>query len=144
MLAPQTDLSLVEVQDTSGRDLIDVTIVDIAVGNSTEAAETWVQPGGATMDYLLRGTRYAANITFKNAGTGFSSVDAIGTLEAVHPIGFVMQTWTFNLSLAGGQQDVQIIEWTPDAAHSIVDPDGTLHGGIICLLYTSPSPRDRG
>jgi len=33
------------------------------------------------------------------------------------------------LSLAGGQQDVQIIEWTPNSAHSIVDDDGTLHGG---------------
>ena len=132
MFAPQTDLtSTDEVQETSGRDLIDVTIVDIAVGNSTEAAETWMQPGGATMDYLIRGTRYAANITFKNAGTGFSAVDAIGTLEAIHPIGHVMQSWTFNLSLAGGQQDVQLIEWTPNAAHSILDPDGTLHGGII-------------
>ena len=132
LLAPQVELSSLAVdQDTSGRDLIDVTIVAIAVGNSTDAAQTWIQPGGETMDYLLRGTRYAANITFKNAGTGFSSVDAIGTLEAIHPIGFVMETWSINLSLAGGQQDVQIIEWTPDAAHSIVDDDGTLHGGII-------------
>ena len=108
-----------------------MTIVDIAFGNSTEVAETWVQPNGDSVDYLLRGTRYAANVTFKNAGTGFSSVDAIGTLEAIHPIGFVIETWTFNLSLAGGQQDVKIIEWIPDAAHSILDDDGTLHGGII-------------
>ncbi|MDE0707766.1 MAG: hypothetical protein OSB33_02335 [Candidatus Poseidoniales archaeon] len=132
LVAPQAELSSLEIeQETGGRDLIDLTIVDIAVGNSTEAAETWIQPNGASMDYLLKGTRYAANITFKNAGTGFSAVDATGTLQAVHPIGFVIQTWHFNLSLAGGQQDVQIIEWTPDAAHSIVDDDGTLHGGII-------------
>ena len=132
MLAPQAELSpLVSEQETGGRDLIDLTIVDIGVGNSTEVAETWIQPNGDSLDYLLRGTRYAANITYKNAGTGFSSVDAIGTLEAIHPIGFVMKSWSFNLSLAGGQQVVQIIEWTPDAAHSIVDDDGTLHGGII-------------
>ena len=121
----------IEEQETNGRDLIDLTIIDIAVGNSTQAAETWVQPNGDSADYLIRGIRYAGNITFKNAGTGFSAVDAIGTLEAIHPIGFTIQSWTFNLSLAGGQADVQIIEWTPSAAHSIVDDDGTLHGGII-------------
>ena len=132
MLAPQTELTpQIEEQETNGRDLIDLTIIDIAFGNSTESAETWTQPNGDSMDYLLRGTRYAANITFKNAGTGFSSVDAIGTLEAIHPIGFIIQTWSFNLSLAGGQADVKVIEWTPNSAHSIVDDDGTLHGGIV-------------
>ena len=47
MLVPQAELSsLAGDQDTSGRDLIDVTIVDIAVGNSSDAAQTWIQPGG--------------------------------------------------------------------------------------------------
>ena len=44
LLVPQDELSSLAVQDTSGRDLIDVTIVDIGVGNSSDAAETWIQP----------------------------------------------------------------------------------------------------
>ena len=65
-LVTETGLSpSIEDHETAGRDLIDLTIVDIAVGNSTEAAETWIQPNGDSADYLIRGTRYAANITFK-------------------------------------------------------------------------------
>ena len=120
----------IKPSETAGRDLIDLTIVDISIGNTTQPSETWTQSDGSMIDYILRGNRYETSITFKNAGTGFSDVDAIGVLEAVHPIGFVIESWSFNLSLAGGQQDVQIVEWTPEAAHSIVD-NGDLHGGVI-------------
>ena len=132
MLVVQDELPSLEIdQDTSGRALLDWTITDITVGNATEQAETWEQPDTTSMDYLLRGTRYQVGITFKNAGTGQFAASAVGTLDIVHPIGFVIDSWSFNLSLQGGEADVQIIEWTPDSAHSILDDDGTLHGGII-------------
>ena len=119
-----------EASETAGRDLIDLTIVEISIGNTSQPSETWTQSDGSMIDYIIRGNRYETSVTFKNAGTGFSNVDAIGVLEAIHPIGYVINSWSFNLSLAGGQAVVKIVEWTPDAAHSIVD-NGDLHGGII-------------
>ena len=132
MMVVQDELTSQETeQETAGRALLDWTITDITVGNSTEAAESWVQPDGSALDYLLRGTRYEVGITFKNAGTGQFAASAVGTLDIVHPIGFVIDSWSFNLSMQGGQAESQIIEWIPDAAHSILDDDGNLHGGII-------------
>ena len=137
LMAPQDTLSSPNVeQDTSGRAAVDFTITDVAVGNSTEPAEIWEQPDGTSLDYMLRNVRYEVKITFKNAGTGSFARDSIGTLEAVHPIGFVMEGWTFNLTgqqgnMQGGQSREMIVEWTPDSAHSILDDDGHLHGGVI-------------
>ena len=137
LMTPQDTLSSPNVeQDTSGRAAVDFTITDVAVGNSTEPAEIWEQPDGTSLDYMLRNVRYEVKITFKNAGTGSFARDSIGTLEAVHPIGFVMEGWTFNLTgqqgnMQGGQSREMIVEWTPDSAHSILDDDGHLHGGVI-------------
>ena len=137
MMAPQETLSsATNEQDTSGRAAVDFTVIDVSVGNTTTPAETWDQPDGTSLDYMLRGVRYEVKITFKNAGTGSFARDSIGTLDAVHPIGFVMESWTFNLtgqqgSMQGGQQRQMIVEWTPEAAHSILDDDGHLHGGVI-------------
>ena len=102
MMAPQETLSsATNEQDTSGRAAVDFTVIDVSVGNTTTPAETWDQPDGTSLDYMLRGVRYEVKITFKNAGTGSFARDSIGTLDAVHPIGFVMESWTFNLT---GQQ----------------------------------------
>ena len=132
MLATPQSLSSPEIeQETAGRALLDWTITDISVGNATEPAESWTQPDGSTIDYLIRGTRYEVGITFKNAGTGQFAASAIGTLDIVHPIGYIIDSWSFNLSMQGGQAEAQIIEWTPNAAHSILDDDGHLHSGII-------------
>jgi len=121
----------VEVENSAGRALVDFTIVDVDVGNASKPAETWGQPDGTTAGYLIRNTMYEVRITFKNAGTGLSSVEALGTLEIVHPIGYIIDSWSFNLSLAGNQESVQIVEWTPTASHSIAADNGTLHGGMI-------------
>ena len=70
LMTPQDTLSSPNVeQDTSGRAAVDFTIIDVAVGNSTEPAEIWEQPDGTSLDYMLRNVRYEVKITFKNAGT---------------------------------------------------------------------------
>ncbi|MDP6906560.1 MAG: hypothetical protein QF440_04000 [Candidatus Thalassarchaeaceae archaeon] len=120
---------------TEGRAQVDMTILDITAGNVSTPAEVWTQSSGTTQDYLIRNTLYEVTITFKNAGTGFSSVDSTGTLEIIHPIGFVMQMWEFNMSgqyaMAGGQTRTEVVEWTPTASHSYVDEIGDLAGGLI-------------
>jgi len=137
LVAPQAELSSLEIeQGTAGRASVDFIVEAVAVGNSTEPAETWEQPDGTTLDYLLRGIRYEVKVTFMNAGNGAQGQGSLGMLEAVHPIGFVMESWSFNMTdqqgqMQSGQRQDRIVEWTPDAAHSIVDDDGHLHGGII-------------
>jgi uncharacterized membrane protein len=119
------------VDETGGRAFLDLTVIDVGVGNATTSAQSWDQPDGTTVDYMLRNVMYEVRVTFKNAGTGISTVDAVGTLDIVHPIGHVMQSWSFNLSLAGGQAREELVEWAPSAAHSIADENGTLSGGLI-------------
>ncbi len=138
MLAPQDALNtpIIEQETTARADNVDFIVEDIAVGNTTEPAEVWEQPDSSSIDYLLRGTRYEVRITFMNAGIGSQGQGSFGTLQAVHPIGFVMESWEFNLTgqqdkMQGGQRKTLIVEWTADAAHSILDDDGHLHGGII-------------
>ena len=118
--------------NTGGRvDAVDFTIVAIDVGNSSVPAQTWTQPDTSTTDYLLRNVQYSVSVTFMQAGNGIQFYDAYGTLEVVHPIGFVVALWGFNLTMTGGQQTQVNVRWTPEAAHSSVDPNGLLSGGMI-------------
>ena len=117
--------------NTSGRDAVDFTIIKIEFGNASVPTQTWTQPDASEAEYLLRNVDYEVAVTFMQAGNSFSFTDAYATLEVVHPIGFIVTSWGFNLSMVGGQQSVETVTWTPDAAHSVVDVNGTLSGGMI-------------
>ena len=65
MMAPQETLSsATNEQDTSGRAAVDFTVIDVSVGNTPTPAETWDQPDGTSLDYMLRGVRYEVKVTF--------------------------------------------------------------------------------
>ncbi len=110
---------------------VDFTIIKIELGNASVPAQIWTQPDASTAEYLLRNVQYEVAVTFMQAGNGLVEVDAYATLEVVHPIGFVVTSWGFNLTMIGGQLSVETVTWTPDAAHSVVDENGTLSGGMI-------------
>jgi len=117
--------------ETSGRALVDFTVTQITFGNASAPTESWSQPNGTTTSYVLAASTIQLNATFQQAGQDFSTKDAVGTIEVWHPIGFLVQSWSFNLTLSGGQSTVESAEWTPAAAHSVLSDDGTLHGGYV-------------
>ena len=117
--------------DTSGRALVDFAATDVAYGNSTMPASQFTQPDGSTVDYMFARQVIELSFTFQNAGTRLDPANAVATMEVWHPIGFIVATWTANLSLSGGQSSIETVDWTPEAAHSHLSDDGTLSGGYI-------------
>ena len=131
LLAPPSPSdSPIETFDTSGRALVDFTVSDISFGNVSSAASMFTQPD-TSVDYIYVRETISLTFEFRNAGTRLDPADAVGTMEVWHPIGFVVESWTVNLSLAGGQSTVEPVDWTPMAAHSHLSDDGTLGGGYI-------------
>ncbi len=117
--------------DTSGRALVDFAATDVGYGNSTTPASQFTQPDGSVVDYMFARQVIELSFTFQNAGTRLDPANAVATMEVWHPIGFVVATWTANLSLSGGQSSIETVDWTPEAAHSHLSDDGTLSGGYI-------------
>ena len=117
--------------DTSGRALVDFAATDVAYGNSTAPASQFTQPDGSVVDYMFARQVIELSFTFQNAGTSLTPANAVLTMEVWHPIGFVVKSWTANISIAGGQSTIETVEWTPEAAHSHLSDDGTLSGGYI-------------
>ena len=118
-------------RQTSGRALVDFAVTGISVGNGTSPTSTWTQPDTSTVDYILATQAIELNVTYQQAGQDFSTKTAVATIEVWHPIGFQVTAWSFNLTLSGGQTGYRSVEWTADAAHSILDESGTLSGGYI-------------
>ncbi|DAC27674.1 MAG TPA: hypothetical protein D7H85_00815 [Candidatus Poseidoniales archaeon] len=132
LLAPPSPSdSPIDTFDTSGRALVDFTVSDISFGNVSSAASTFTQPNGSSVDYIYVRETIALSFEFRNAGTRLDPASAVGTMEVWHPIGFVVESWSVNLSLAGGQSTIESVDWTPAAAHSHLSDDGTLGGGYI-------------
>ncbi|MEC8979906.1 MAG: hypothetical protein VX433_07485 [Candidatus Thermoplasmatota archaeon] len=128
---PSPSNSPMETFDTSGRALVDFTVSDISFGNASSSASTFTQPDGSSVDYIYVRETIALSFEFRNAGTRLDPASAVGTMEVWHPIGFVVESWSVNLSLAGGQSTIESVDWTPMAAHSHLSDDGTLGGGYI-------------
>ena len=130
-LAPSSTLGDNPQLDTSGRALVDFAATDVAYGNSSFPASQYTQPDGSSVDYMFTRQDIELSFTFQNAGTRLDPASAVATMEVWHPIGFVVASWTANLSLSGGQSSIETVEWTPEAAHSHLSDDGTLSGGYI-------------
>ena len=64
------------------------------------------------------------------AGVDPSQVTTDAKLEVWHPIGVVINEWTFNITLAAGQSTKVDFVWTPSIAHSSLSDDGWLTGGV--------------
>ena len=67
------------------------------------------------------------------------------SVDIVHPVGFVMESFDFTTSpLTGGQSYNHIIEWTPTAAHSILNTStNDLTGGLIIRAVANFADDDK-
>ena len=111
----------------------DYRVTGISIGNTSKAADVWVQSNGTTVDYIFEGESIEVTMTIARGGSSFSGKTTDAMLQIVHPIGFVVETftWTSN-DLIGGQGDSASFVWTADAAHSILNTTtNDLSGGMI-------------
>jgi uncharacterized membrane protein len=111
--------------------LVDFTIQDMSFGNASAPIQSWTQSDGTEQQYAIRATPLQIEITFKQAGESLSTRTALASLQIWHPVGFMVEEWSVNLSLNGGQTFIFTKVWTPDASHSVLDDGGNLSGGYI-------------
>jgi len=109
---------------------VDFEVTGIEVGNSTVSPKVWDQPDSTTLEYMTKGETIQVNVTFQQMGVDPSPVTADAKLEIWHPIGVIIQEWTFNITLAAGQTVRVPFVWTPTIAHSSLSDDGFLSGGV--------------
>ncbi len=129
----------VGAQETSGRQTIDLELLSITVGNASKELAQWTQGDNSLATIAERGETYGIRISSKLL-TGPDEVDATVTLEVVHPLGVVAETHTRQIRFAGvGQAIYQDIQWTPEAAHSILSADGLVTGGWTLRATVSAS-----
>ncbi|MEE2630397.1 MAG: hypothetical protein VX492_06075 [Candidatus Thermoplasmatota archaeon] len=109
---------------------VDFEVTGIELGNSSLSPRTWVQPDSSTLEYMTKGETIQINVTFNQKGVDPSPITADAKLEIWHPIGIVINEWTFNITLAAGQSVRVPFVWTPSIAHSTLSEDGWLSGGV--------------
>ena len=88
-----------------------------------------------TLEYMTKET-IQVNVTFQQMGVDPSPVTADAKLEIWHPIGVIIQEWTFNITQQLDSQQVPFI-WTP-TAHSTLSDDGFLSGGVTSAVLSTP------
>ncbi|MDP6200494.1 MAG: hypothetical protein QF531_06935, partial [Candidatus Poseidonia sp.] len=123
----------------------DFTVKSISVGNATVTAEQWVQSDGNIMDYIFIGQSVEVTVSVQRYGTSAIQEEAPVSLDIVHPIGFVMESYSFDTPLmTGGQTYNHNLVWTPSAAHSILNTTtNDLSGGLILRAAVMFSGDDR-
>ena len=111
----------------------DYTVKSITVGNSSAPASQWVQSDGTVVDYIFIDQTVEVTISVQRFGGSAIPDEAPVALDIVHPIGFVMESFNFFTNpLTGGQSYNHIVEWTPTAAHSVLNTTtNDLSGGLI-------------
>jgi len=121
----------------------DYRVVSITLGNETNSSFEWTQPDGTTQEYLIKGQEVPVNVQVQRGGSSFTPKNAQVQLEFVHPIGFVIETHSWNTTgELGGQISLNSIPWSAMITHSILNTStNELSGGII-LRATVTNPDD--
>ena len=123
----------------------DFTVKSISVGNASTPAEQWVQSDGTVVDYIFMNQPVEITISVQRFGaSGIGDASPV-SVDIVHPVGFVMESFDFTTSpLTGGQSYNHIIEWTPTAAHSILNTStNDLTGGLIIRAVANFADDDK-
>ena len=109
----------------------DFSVIDISVNSS--AGNQWVQPDGSVITYIAKGDIVDISVEVKRGGNALTGSIANVTVEMVHPIGFVLNTTSWEtVPMLGSQSYIDSFVWEATVAHSILDVDtNELHGGII-------------
>ena len=123
----------------------DFTVKSISVGNASVPAQTWVQSDGSVVDYIFMDKTVEVTITVQRFGASGIGDEAPVSLDVVHPVGFVMESFAFTTTpLTGGQSFNQVVKWTPTAAHSILNTTtNDLSGGLILRASVTFDDDDR-
>ena len=111
----------------------DFRVTGISLGNASTSADTWVQSNGTTVDYIFQGQSIEVTMTIARGGSSLLAKTTDAMLQIVHPIGFVVETYTWTSSdMSGGQGDSASFVWTATDAHSILNTTtNDLSGGMI-------------
>lgn len=108
--------------------------------------EIWIQPDGAVQEYLIQNDNVEVTISvFKDGPVTGTQKQTDARLDIVHPIGFVIEsfTWTTEL-MAGGQEKEHTISWNPQEAHSVLNTTtNELTGGLILRASVNYTDDDR-
>ncbi len=130
---------------TAGGQNDDFRVSGISIGNGSVMPDTWVQSDGSTIDYIFELAPIEISMSIVRGGSSLSAKATNATLEVVHPIGFVMETYSWNSGdLIGGQGASVSYVWTPTAAHSILNTTtNDLSGGLILRATVSFPGDDR-
>ena len=123
----------------------DFTVKTISVGNASAPAEQWVQSDGTVVDYIFMEETIEITISVQRFGaSGIGDASPV-SVDIVHPIGFVMESFDFTTTpLTGGQSYNHLLEWTPSAAHSILNTStNDLSGGLIIRAATNFADDDK-
>ena len=107
-------------------------------------SDTFVRVGGATYDFQITGNTFLdGECTISDlTGTGTRVIVASATGVLSTPSDLKFASATSNLSL-GGSTSVSILSLFASSETYAFDIQHTAAGVLTCLLYTSPSPRDR-
>ena len=111
----------------------DFRVTQLTLGNASTSAEVWTQSNGTTIEYLFEGDTIEIGMEVQRGGGSFSGKDTAAMIQVVHPIGYVMETFSWTSGdLIGGQSDSALFVWTPTAAHSILNTStNDLSGGLL-------------
>ena len=123
----------------------DFTVKSITLGNASSPAEQWVQSDGTVVDYIFMNQAIEITVSVQRFGaSGIGDASPV-SVDIVHPVGFVMESFDFTTTpLTGGQSYNHIVEWTPTAAHSILDTStNDLTGGLVVRAVANFADDDK-
>ncbi len=139
-------LAVDDVTATSGRggSSDDYSVNTITIENATAVRE-WIQPDGSIVEYIAKGDSVEVSVEVKRGGSALSGSPATVTVDVVHPIGFVMNTTSWETTpLLGGQSYTDSFTWTATVSHSVLDVNtNELSGGIIIRAHVLNTADDR-
>ena len=119
----------------------DYSVTEISA-NSTSASH-WIQPDGTTVLYVTKGDIVDISVEIKRGGSSLQGANATVMVELVHPIGFVMNSTSWQTTpLLGSQSYTDSFQWEAFVAHSHLNVStNELSGGVI-IRATVMNPSD--
>jgi hypothetical protein len=134
------------VEATSGRggSSDDFSVSEIIIASSE--ANHWIQPDGSVVTYVSKGDLIDVSVEVRRGGGALQGSIATVTVEMVHPIGYIINSTTWQtVPMLGGQSYTDSFPWEAFIAHSILNVSSNeLSGGIIirAMVYNSADDRN--
>jgi uncharacterized membrane protein len=121
----------------------DFSVSEIMVNSSD--ANHWVQPDGSVVVYVAKGDMIDISVEVRRGGGALQGSSAEVTVDMVHPIGYIMNSTTWQtVPMLGGQSYTDSFSWEAFVAHSILNVSSNeLSGGIIIRATVYNSADDR-